>query len=235
MQINPDHLIPMDLLTTQSRLKIDLVYADARHPENIFKTAVYHPDSMLWLHQDMAKIVYKTAKMLIQSHGWILVLKDGLRPVEAQEAMMQTAIVKANPQWYEGENRLLSPPGGGAHPRGMAIDVSVEDKDGKPIDMGTPFDGMSEKSARAYQGFDSNILRDRQILEQVFCAAAKAFSRPLLPLPSEWWDFRFPAHVYQSYAPLCDADLPPWARMTQKPAPIDDFIRKRIEQVIQTL
>jgi zinc D-Ala-D-Ala dipeptidase len=232
--IDPLTLIPMDMIAARAGFKIDLVYADAAHPENIFKTALYHPDALLWLHQDMARIVCKVAQRLTQDHKWILILKDGLRPVEAQEKMMQTPIVKANPQWTQGDNRLLSPSGGGAHPRGMAIDVSVEDINGNPIDMGTPFDGMSEKSARAYQGFSPIILENRRILEQAFLTAAQDLNLPLLPLPSEWWDFRLGAEVYKPYAPLKDSDLPPWAQMTQKPALIDRFLGQRIEHFIDS-
>ena len=46
-----------------------------------------------------------------------------------QTAMGKTQIVKDNPDWLEEPNRMVSPPGNGAHPRGMAIDVCVFDKE----------------------------------------------------------------------------------------------------------
>ena len=201
----------MDLFPDEP-IAIDLVYADKNHPENIFGTAVYNGEARLILHKDLARIVLLTARLLHARHGWTLVLKDGLRPVEAQAALMETDIVKRNPHWL-GEPRLLSGPGQGAHPRGMAIDVSVQG-----VDMGTVFDAMVPESARDYRGYDEEILQNREWLEKAFTDAAQTLELPLLPLPSEWWDFRLPAHYNGSYAPLSDADLPPPLKMCARPA-----------------
>ncbi|MFA5592723.1 MAG: M15 family metallopeptidase [Micavibrio sp.] len=191
---------------------INLVYAAANHAENIFGIAAYHSAAPLILHRDLARIVILTSRILHRRHGWALVLKDGLRPVEAQQALMDSEIARQNPQWLaDGAPRLLSPPGQGAHPRGMAVDVGVAG-----IDFGTGFDEMTAQSARAYTGFDADIIENRAILEQAFMEAAEKLSLPLLPLPSEWWDFRFPAAYYQVYAPLGDRDLPPALRMIEK-------------------
>ncbi len=210
--IDPLDLVPMDIFGNEP-IAIDLVYADAAHPENIFGTAVYAKDARLILHRDLARLVLLTARLLHARHGWTLVLKDGLRPVEAQAALMETAIVKRNPQWLQ-EPRLLSGPGQGAHPRAMAIDVSVRN-----VGMGTVFDAMVAESARNYTGFDAAILHNRKKLEGGFADAAAALGLPLLALPSEWWDFRFPASHHGDFAPLSDADLPPPLRMCAASAP----------------
>ena len=199
--IDPHDLVPMDIFTTEP-LEIDLVYADPKHPENIFGTNVYEPHARLSLHKDLARIVLLTARLLHKHHGWTLILKDGLRPVEAQERLMETETVKRNPHWLQ-EPRLLSGPGQGGHPRGMAVDVSV-----KNIDMGTVFDAMVPESARAYTGFHPVILENRRKLEEAFTESAKALDLPLLALPSEWWDFRIPADHHKRFDPLSDADLP---------------------------
>ena len=193
-------------------IAIDLVYAKTDHPENIFGIAAYHKDARLILHKELARIVLKTARLLQEHYGWALVLKDGLRTVEAQRALMDTDIVRRNPHWLE-EPRLLSAPGQGAHPRGMAIDVSVNEADGTPVDMGTLFDAMVPESARNYDGFPPDILQNRSTLEEAFAEAAQALSLPLLALPSEWWDFRLPASYNGLYEPLSDDDLPDCLKM----------------------
>jgi D-alanyl-D-alanine dipeptidase len=135
--------------------------------------------------------------------------------VEAQAAMQETIIVKAHPEWSDGPNRLLSKPGQGGHPRGMAVDVAVEDiATSQAWDMGTVFDTMTVQSARGYTGFPAHILENRQKLEKAFTDGAVSLNLPLLPLPSEWWDFRFPASYSETYAPLSDIDLPDNIRMT---------------------
>lgn len=204
----------MDALAAGKPVVIDLVYADAAHPENIFGAAIYRRGAPMILHKDLAEIVMAAAHILHQRHGWTLVLKDGLRPVEAQEALAATDIVKSHPEWLAEPGRLLSPPGAGAHPRGMAIDVAAQRPDGQDIDMGTRFDTMTAQSARGYMDFAPHILQNRHNLEMAFVDAARACALPLLPLPSEWWDFRLPKSYYGRFDPLRDANLPAHLRMT---------------------
>ncbi len=214
-RIPPSDLTDMAALADTHPLRVDLVYADAAHPENIFKAALYRPGATLWLHTLFAPIVIKAARSLHDRYNARLVLKDGLRPVEAQAAMQGTAIVRANPQWCEGDSRLLSKPGQGGHPRGMAVDVAVEDAaTGQAWDMGTAFDTMTPESARACRDFPPEIIDHRARLERAFAESAALLDLPLLPLPSEWWDFRFPGSFTENYAPVSDIDLPEIMRMT---------------------
>jgi D-alanyl-D-alanine dipeptidase len=214
--IPPGDLVCMNDLAGREPVMIDLVYAQANHPENVFKTAIYHDCAKLWLHTDLAAITVKAAQHLKSSFGYTLVLKDGLRPVEAQAKVWETDIMKAHPEW--AERHLFARPGMGGHPRGMAIDVSVLNADGSPVDMGVPFDYFSEDpdvnpAARDYTGFPANILKNRQDLESAFVMAAESLGLPLYPLHSEWWDFRFPKDIAHQYAPIYDADLPEQMRM----------------------
>src|SRR5690606_28684592 len=95
----PEDLLAMHTLAGSTPLRIDLVYAQPDHPENVLKPALYRPDARLWLHRDFAEIVVLAAKRCFNEKSLLFVLKDGLRPVEAQEAMERPAIVKANPHW----------------------------------------------------------------------------------------------------------------------------------------
>lgn len=201
-------------------LRCDLIYAQADHPLNCtFKEAIYRHDARLWLYRDLAEIVLEAAKLCRNVHGLRFVVTDGLRTTDAQRRMMDTAIVKANPHWIaDGPKMLLSRPGGGGHPRGMAVDIYLEAMDGTAIDMGTPLDYFStdpddNPAARDYKGFPEAVYANRALLETLMTDAAKAQSVKLLPLPSEWWDFRLTPEFYESYAPLSDADLPPHMRL----------------------
>lgn len=220
-RIDPAELIAMNDLAGDFPLRVDLVYAQADHEENIFKTALYKPEAKLWLHRDMANIVCRAAQMIFDQHGYKTLLFDGLRTTEAQAAMRETDIVKAHPQWLEGETRLLSPPGHGGHPRGMAIDLTLETEDWARLDMGTAFDALpsggaeprTNKAHRDNMEISDEAAHNRDILTGFMILAAKETGLPLLPLPQEWWDFRFPASYYNEYAPLSDADLPEQMRM----------------------
>jgi len=218
-RIHASELVALEDFTGAHPLKVDLVYAQARHPDNMFKAAIYRPDAKMLGHRDMAGIILNAAQICFRKTGWIFEVKDCLRTVEAQEMMRQTDIVKAHPQWLEEPGRLLSPPGKGGHPRGMAVDIILIDPNGDEIDMGTPFDYLTEDrgnnpAARNYTAFSSEILGNRRVLEEAMMQSAREAGRELLPLPQEWWDFRFPAAHTALFEPIRDADLPPEMRMT---------------------
>ncbi|CAB3764383.1 M15 family metallopeptidase [Paraburkholderia solisilvae] len=218
---SPEDLWPMDEFKSTAPLKIDLVYATASHPENLFEVALYRADARLWLHRELAEVVIKAARICYQKSGYIVVLKDGLRPVDVQAAMYDAPIVKANPHWTAGETRMLAEPGQGGHPRGMAIDMALETADGCLVDMGTHFDHLPNDPAdnpasRNYEKISNVAKSNRRLLTQAMLDAASALNRQLLPLPSEWWDFRFPAAYSERYAALCEHHLLPHQRMSVK-------------------
>jgi D-alanyl-D-alanine dipeptidase len=220
MIIPPEDLVAMDTVAETVPLRIDIVYAQPRHLENIFGMALYRPQARMWLHKDMAKIVTRAAQHCFERHGYYFVLKDGLRTIEAQALMQTTDIVKANPHWMQEPHRLLSPPGKGGHPRGMAIDIVLEAENGELVDMGTRFDHLSTDPAvnparRDAPDMTPAAAANRKILEDLMVEAAASFNLPMLPLPSEWWDFRFPGSYSERYAAISDSALPPDMRMTQ--------------------
>lgn len=217
-------LVSMAPLASIYGFTIDLVYAKPTHPDNMFKEAIYRADAQLWLHKDLAEIVCLGATLCRDRYNLFYELKDGLRTATAQKKMEQTTIVQQNMHWLTGTPRLLSNPGAGAHPRGMAIDIILKDASEKECDMGTDFDALPPKgqknpASRECCHFDNRavsdaeILKNRHYLTETMCDAAQQLNRPLRPLPAEWWDFRFPDVLYQSFAPLADEDLPSPYRM----------------------
>ncbi len=216
--IAPGDLVVLDDFVAHKPLRVDTVYAKAAHRDNMFKAAIYRPDAKMLCHFSLAPIILKAADIVWREAKVILECKDCLRPLEAQQKIIDSDIVRAHPQWLE-EPRLFSPPGKGGHPRGMAVDVALVTENGDPVDMGTPFDFMPEDrannpSARSYQGFSEEIQRNRLLLEMCMTEAAKEAGSEILPLPQEWWDFRFMPEYYNAYAPISDVDLPPDMRMT---------------------
>lgn len=199
-------------------IKLDLVYAQPEHPENMFKCPIYRRDAKMLGHKSLVPIVLRAAEICHQRSKYIFEVKDCLRPVEAQALMCESPIVRANPHWLQ-EPRRLSPPGAGGHPRGMAVDIILVTDNGDKIDMGTPFDYLStdphdNPAARNYAKLSDEVKKNRQILEDAMLEAAKEFDRKILPLPEEWWDFRFLPEYSAKFAPVSDKDLPPGMRMT---------------------
>ena len=225
IHIDADYLVLLEDFCAAYPIKVDLVYAQPHHPNNLFKTAIYSPKAKMLAHKEMAPVILRAAQICFQQTGWIFEIKDCLRTVNAQELMRNTEIVKAHPHWLEEPNRLLSPPGKGGHPRGMAVDIILLDKNGEEVDMGTAFDFLSEDrsnnpAARNYTNFyddeklNRQVLSNRKMLENAMLQAGQEAGHPLLPLPQEWWDFRFMPDYSNLFNPIADEDLPPEMRMT---------------------
>jgi len=223
-KIDLARLVPMDLYAGDFPVRVQLDYAT---PHSLCGL-IYREQARLWLYDDLAAIVLRAAQLCHARTGLHFILYDGLRTMEAQGLMQQSPAVQAHPEWLEGPNRVLSPPGLGGHPRAMAIDIGLEDADGALVDMGTLFDEMpmggsgpdTNRAHRLYPGLPEAVRHNRSILEAAMVEAAAQLGLSLLPLPVEWWDFRFPADVYNRYAPLSDADLPVQMRMTDCSAPV---------------
>jgi D-alanyl-D-alanine dipeptidase len=70
------------------------------------------------------------------------------------------------------------------HSTGGAIDLTLIDSNGDPIDVGSPFDDTTEKAAtNFFEGKDSIINGNRQRLLDIM--AAEGF----VNYPDEWWHF----------------------------------------------
>lgn len=204
-----DDLVCMHDAADHYHYRIDLAYA--REDNFLFAEQIYKSNTRLWLHKTLAEIVCRSAKYCYKTHNARFILYDGLRTTDAQEKMMRTKRARENPHWME-EPRMLSTPGTGGHPRGMAIDIGLETLEGELINMGTPFDSMTKEAHRAYN-HPEHIKKNRAILDESMTSAAQFFKTPLHLLSEEWWDFRLPTDTYTEYAPLSDDDLPAHMRL----------------------
>jgi D-alanyl-D-alanine dipeptidase len=198
----------------------DVVYANEGHSDNHFDD-LYGDKAGVWMHKDIAAITLLAASCLKKSHGWTLKINDCLRSIEAQEKMTTKGF----------DPSLVSLPGSGAHPRGMAIDIEPIDRDGNLVDMGTNFDfftlNMNDNpAARNYANFGdfdrtSEIRENRSKLTDSFLWAANKLGRKINPLPQEWWDYRFPDSVVDKYEPMSEKDMPPYMRQVKPEGEVD--------------
>lgn len=225
-KISPADIVAFDPFCGTFPLLTDIVYANAAHPENHFGQ-IYHKDAILQGHRDLVKIVLLVSYRLYQAHGWTLIVKDCLRPIEAQGLMVETDIVKANPHWLI-EPRFLSSPGQGGHPRGMAVDLDALDATGQAVDFGTAFDHFSSATDkdrnpahREHPDLTNQAGKNRLILTDAMISAAADFNLPMLPLPQEWWDFRFPSSYTNDFEAISDGDLLPHQKMIAAPDPLE--------------
>lgn len=203
----PQMLVDMSQYVSTHPLKITVLYSDPNHPDN-HMGQVYPVGFPLLLRRELAEVVCRAAQIAQERFGWTLELLDGFRPVWAQKKMWENGDYPAH---------MLSKPGNGAHPRGLAIDLQPYDHAGNPVDMGTSVDHLTDDpsdnpASRSYTNFrDSGrswaVWENRARLDYCMWSAANELKFPLWPLPQEWWDYRVPKSIYEAMLPL-DIQIP---------------------------
>lgn len=207
--VSPDDLLPFNAFADHHPIEIDIVYAKPDHPHNLFGQLYPAGTDIMWGHKDILQITLIAAHLCHRAYGWMLSLKDCYRPVDAQRKM----------QDFNVHPSLLSAPGQGGHPRGMAIDIVPLDHNGHTVDMGTPFDYFApdpdrhNPAARNFTDLPHEVIQNRTQLQNAMCDAARRCDLDILPLPQEWWDFRFMPAVVRAHSPIDENDLYPFQRV----------------------
>jgi zinc D-Ala-D-Ala dipeptidase len=161
-----------ELKSLDNTIKIDLRYATT----NNFVNAKMYDCGRCFLRPEAAKAVTKAHKaLIIKGYGGIKMF-DCYRPKPYQQRL-----------WNKmPDNRYVTPPWKGSqHTRGLAVDLTIVDKDGNELDMGTPFDTFSEKAHSTYQNLPKNVLENRKLLRGVLEDVGFKGIR------TEWWHFSY--------------------------------------------
>ncbi len=164
---------------------IDLLYAT---PDNITGVPIYR-NPLCLLHPDAAEAL-RAAIRLARGIGCRLRLYDAFRPVEAQWALWRAL---PDPAY------IADPSGGSTHSRGIAVDLTLADGTGRPLDMGTGFDEMTDRSHHGRTDLTAEQQRNRAALLGVMTAAGWRH------YACEWWHYQLPDEG--RYPLLTDAAL----------------------------
>ncbi|WP_298966955.1 hypothetical protein [uncultured Roseibium sp.] len=223
--IDVHHLIPLNLFP---EIVADPVYARKNcspGPVANHFPQLYHPETrIIWAHKTLASITLLAAKICSAFFKWRLRVVDCLRPIEAQLRMAD----------YGYPTQLVSLPGTGGHPRGMAIDIIPEQQSlagWVQVDMGVIFDHFcaaphlaliangENHGSREHTRFDGpqkrslDVYLNRSKLEFAVQRAANALDQSIWALPEEWWDFRLYPEIFERYNAISEADLLPCQRV----------------------
>ena len=155
--------------------KEDFVY-DMKYAtnENFLNAKVYDCDEC-YLRRNTAQALVKANKSFIKK-GYRIKLFDCYRPLTIQKRMW--AIVP-NPKY------VADPAKGSIHNRGGAVDITLVDKNGKELDMGTAFDHFGPEAAHGFAGVSDQVKKNRALLKKVMKKYGfKSFD-------SEWWHYNF--------------------------------------------
>jgi zinc D-Ala-D-Ala dipeptidase len=175
----------------QNRLFIQSSYYERNVPHSL---------KSLYLREQTVKQLLIALSYLPQNYSFILY--DGFRPLEIQRYLfeeMALAIQKANPafsaeQVQQETLKYVAYPSidegyPAPHLTGGAIDLTLGDEYGKPLDMGTDFDEASAKSAtdyyEKYPDENSIALKNRRLLFHSMTNAG------FQNYEEEWWHYDF--------------------------------------------
>jgi D-alanyl-D-alanine dipeptidase len=153
-------------------LRLDLRYAT----QNNFTHEVIYPVARCLLQRDVAARLLRVEATLAR-RGRHLLVYDCYRPLSAQRRFWQLV---------PDERYVADPQKGSRHNRGAAVDVTLTDGRGVPLDLGTEFDDFSARAHRDFAALPPSVRANRAELERAI--AAEGF----VPFPTEWWHFDAP-------------------------------------------
>lgn len=165
---------------------LDIVYATDRN----FTGRPVYARPACYLHGDAAEAL-RRAVGLARRIGLGIRIFDAFRPREAQQALWAHT---PDPEF------LADPRRGSPHSRGVAVDLTLLDGDGKPVPMGTAFDAFTPLSHHGCTEIDAEAQRNRFVLLGLMTAAGWDFYR------NEWWHYQL--FEAGSYPLRGDDDLP---------------------------
>jgi D-alanyl-D-alanine dipeptidase len=120
-------------------------------------------------------------------------LVEGYRPPDVQAALYEAhrrRLTRDLPgidiaESHRLASRFVAPPSVAAHPSGAAVDVTLVDADGRPLDMGTAIDATPEDSDGACY-LDAPAISARARANRRLLAASLR-SAGFVNYPTEWW------------------------------------------------
>jgi zinc D-Ala-D-Ala dipeptidase len=163
-------------------IRIDLKYSTT---DNFVKSDVYGDLDKCFMRKEAAEKLKKAQELLQKDHpGYSLLVFDGVRPFRVQQFMWDSLKIPNK------RNYLAPPSEGSVHNYGCAVDLSVADSLGQPLDMGTPFDFFGELAQPKFEGqmlangkLTQEQHANRLILRRVMKQAG------FFDIQTEWWHF----------------------------------------------
>ncbi len=166
-----------DVVELDSSIVIDIRYASV---DNFVGLQLY-PCGRCILRTEVAETIVRIHNEL-KTKGLGLKMYDCYRPASVHSAL-----------WLKmPDARYVTPPEKGSmHSKGVAVDVTIVDRDGNELDMGTPFDSFGEASHHTSTGHPDLVMMNRSLLKTLMEGAG------FRPIRTEWWHYSYQSSRYQ--------------------------------------
>ena len=178
-----EHLV--DIQEIDPTFKIDVKYATS---DNFMGKKLYFNIERIYLQKEVALRLAKCQAFLKKTQPkYSLLVYDGVRPLSVQQAMWDA--LDSLPPVQRGKF-VSNPANGSVHNYAAAVDVTICDQFGKPLDMGAGYDDIREI---AYPSLEAKFLAEGKLTKKQV-ANRKLLRRVMESqqfknIPSEWWHF----------------------------------------------
>ena len=173
----------VDVNKIDSTIQVDLVNSDPN--KNFFRENYYDGLNKAYLRKPVAIKLSKAQKILKEKYPeYSLKILDAARPLSVSKAMYEKM------KGTKFEKYVANPSKGSMHNYGIAVDITIVDKDRNELDMGpTPFNKSKLQIYWQYvqkkigKKLSKDQKENRQLLANVMQKAG------FYPLSFEWWHF----------------------------------------------
>ncbi|NER78851.1 MAG: D-alanyl-D-alanine dipeptidase [Leptolyngbya sp. SIO1D8] len=189
-------------------LPLESVSVVTPHPYQLLG-APYGDRSPYWLRKSVTESLLQAQKTLQSKQpGWQLQIFDAYRPIPVQQFMVdytarhlaqqqgqdfnqlsepaqQSILAEVYQFWAAPSHNPNTPP---PHSTGAAVDLTVVDEKGQPVDMGSPIDEVSPRSHPDY--FQNSLDLKSQKFHHHRCQLCRVLvAAGFKQHPNEWWHF----------------------------------------------
>lgn len=175
----------VDIQSVDPSIQVDLKYAST---DNFMRKKLYFDINKLYLQKDVAQRLSLVQKYLKSLHpNYSLLVYDGARPLSVQQAMwdaLDTIPVKERTKF------VSNPASGSVHNYAAAVDLTICNAKGEPLDMGAGYDDIRKI---AYPRFETEFLKSKQLTPEHIAnreLLRKVMkSQKFVNIATEWWHF----------------------------------------------
>lgn len=162
---------------------VELKYATT---DNFVGEVLYTTLRKAYLERGFATRVAKAQQLLSKEKpGYRLIIYDAARPLSVQRRMYSRVAGTPKQIYVAPASR------GGRHNYGVAVDLSIVDATGKPLDMGTSFDFFGEEAHLGREAYwvkqgrmAPEVIGNRALLKRIMRSAG------MRPYDKEWWHYQ---------------------------------------------
>lgn len=179
-------------------IRVNLKYATT---DNFMNKNMYGDFREAYLRKEVGLKLISAQHLLEKiKPGYRLIIYDAVRPLSVQKFMWDSVAVSP----FVKYKYLSNPKFHSLHNYGAAVDVSILDENGQPLDMGTPYDCFCEL---AYPYFEKRFLKNGKLTRKQY--QNRLLLRSVMGknhfsgISTEWWHFNYCSRKYaQAHFPL---------------------------------